>query len=235
MALTIAETTEGIDGLMCLRYYSRMRMLYQLLPSLLQAESPRVISIFAPGHEGRLFPEDLSLRSSSHYSLFNNISHVCFMTTLFFEEIVSRNPKLSCLHVMPGLVKTAEWENGKFPGWFKWLMKWIILPLITPFTTSLEECGDRSLFHLISGMYPSRAVGQNSDTMKRAEEQGLAVAEGTDGKLGSGVYAVHENSEILSKIPSIYEPWRKKDMSHAIWEHTLDAFTAVEQGRLFEG
>lgn len=220
---------------MCLRYYSRMRMLYNLLPVLVRAEHSRVISIFAPTCEGRLYPDDLSLRSPSHYSVFTGISHVSFMTTFFFEEIVAQNPTLSCLHVFPGLVKTAEFENGLFPGWLKWFFKWIMLPLLTPFTVSIDECGERSLFQSISEMYPARAIGEDAGTANRLGEQGLTVATGTDGKVGSGVYAVNWNSEIMHKIPAIYEPWRKKDISQAVWEHTLAAFKAVEESRVFEG
>ena len=149
---------------MALRYYSRMRLLHNFLPLLLSSPSPRVVSIFAAGNEGKLYPSDLSLRS--HYGLFNNISHVAFMTTFFFEGIVARNPSVSCVHVYPGLVKTAEFQNGLFPNWLKWFFKWIFLPLITPLCVPLQECGERNLFHSTSAKYPSpQRSGEDSATM----------------------------------------------------------------------
>lgn len=134
---------------MALRYYSRMLLLHKLLPVLIRSTSPRVVSVFAPGKEGNFFPSDLSLRS--HYSIFNNISHVAFMTTFFFEAVVARYPSISCVHEYPGLVKTAEFQNGLFSFWLKWCFRWIMFPLITPFCVPVTECGERNLFHCTSG------------------------------------------------------------------------------------
>src|SRR5690349_19855820 len=112
---------------MTLRYYSRMRLLSQLLPLLLPSPSPPTISDCAANREARVHPTDLSLRT--HYGLFTNISHVAFMTTFFFSALSAQHPTLSCLHVYPGLVKTAEFENGLFPRWMKWFFRWVMLPL----------------------------------------------------------------------------------------------------------
>jgi hypothetical protein len=216
---------------MTLRYYSRMRLLHNFLPLLLRSPSPRVVSILAAGHEGKLYPSDFSLRS--HYGLFNNISHVAFMTTFFFEGIVARNPSVSCLHVFPGLVKTAEFENGLFPDWLKWFFKWIFLPLITPFCVPVQECGERNLFHSTSSKYPSpRRSDENSPTMIALSE-GFEVASGVDGERGSGIYAVDWNGEVLKKSESVYRGWREKGMNEKVWEHTMKAFEVIKRGEVF--
>ena len=216
---------------MCLRYYSRMRLAHDLLPLLLRADRPRIVSIFAAGHEVNFYPEDLSLRS--HYGLINNVSHVVFMTTFFFEALVAQNMKISCLHVFPGLVKTAEFENGLFPGWLKWSFKWIMLPLITPWCISVEECGERNLYHSTSERYPARdRHGTATTTTKHGSTE---VVVGVDGTFGSGVYAVSSSGESIRRREGVYEQLRKKDMGKVVWEHTMDAFKAVEEGRVFQG
>ena len=208
-----------------------MRLLHNLLPLLQRSVSPRIISIFAAGHEGNFYPEDLSLRT--HYGLFNNISHVAFMTTFFFEEVVAQHPKLSCLHVYPGLVKTSEFENGLFPAWLKWFFKWIMLPLLTPWCISLSRCGEIQLTNCTSSRYPA-PVAYGADVAARGAGNVDAVV-GVDGKRGSGVYAVNWNGETFRKSEAVYDKWRKKDMRKLVWDHTMDAFKAVEEGRVFEG
>src|ERR1700721_2032313 len=82
----LSETSEGLDTLMALRYYSRMRLLHNFLPLLLRSPSPRVVSILAAGHEGKLYPSDLSLRS--HYGLSTTFSTAPFSQTLFSQRHV---------------------------------------------------------------------------------------------------------------------------------------------------
>ena len=218
---------------MCLRYYSRMRLLYKLLPLLTKAPDPRVVSILAAGKEGMLYPEDLSLRQ--HYGLFNNMSHVAYMTTFFFEGIVEQHPSISCLHVYPGLVKTAEFENGLFPQWLKWFFAWIFLPLITPLCISVQECGERNLFHSTSAMYPGAHSSASAASHLTPVPVGSHVVTGVDGKVGSGVYCVDWNGEIINRCESVFRTWREKGMNKKVWEHTMVAFKTIENGDVFEG
>ena len=208
-----------------------MRLLYNLLPLLERSPSARVVSIFAAGYEGNLYPSDLSLRS--HYGVFNNISHVAFMTTFFFEEIVARNRSVSCIHVFPGLVKTAEFENGLFPDWLKWIFKWIFLPLITPLTLSVLECGERNLFHSTSAKYPAPQPSDQGGPAMVPLPKGVEIATGVDGQKGSGVYAVDWNGEIMRKLEGVYRGWREKGLREKVWEHTMKVFEAVEKGEIF--
>jgi hypothetical protein len=216
---------------MTLRYYSRMRLFYNLTPLLLQSPCPRVISILAAGKEGNLFPADLSLRS--HYGIFNNISHAAFMTTFFFESMVARYPSISCLHVYPGLVKTAEFENGLFPDWVKWIFKWIMLPLITPLCISVKECGERNLFHCTSTKYAASNAQDGAATETTALLGGVDVATGVDGERASGVYAVNWNGEVIKSSERVYKSWREKGTREIVWEHTMKAFETIENRQVF--
>jgi hypothetical protein len=225
------DTDEGLDTLMSLRYYSRMRLLYNLTPLLLHSRSPRVLSIFAAGKEAKFFPADLSLRS--HYNTLNSISHVAFMTTFFFESVAAKYPSISCLHVYPGLVKTEEFENGLFPGWVKWWFKWIMLPLITPLCVSVEECGERNLFHCTSAKYPAANPLDSGVTEVEALPGRVEVATGVDGERASGVYAVDWNGEVVKSNEAVYKRWRDDGIRNAVWEHTMKAFEASETRQVF--
>jgi len=155
------------------------------------------------------------------------------MTTFFFEAIVARNPSVSCVHVFPGLVKTPEFQNGLFPNWLKWFFKWILLPLITPFTIPVQECGERNLFHSTSAKYPSPQHSDNNGPTMIALSEGFEVASGVDGKRGSGIYAVDWNGEVFKKVESVYKDWKEKGMTEKVWEHTTSAFEVIERGEVF--
>lgn len=72
-----------------------------------------------------------------------------------------------------------------------------------------------------SERYPAQEVAGTKD-----------VAVGTDGKLGSGVYAVDEHGEnnVNSKA---YEKFDKDEMRVKVWEHTVKAFEVIEAGKVF--
>ncbi|KAM5344386.1 hypothetical protein ACJ41O_012923 [Fusarium nematophilum] len=82
---------DGTDKLLSLRYYSRMRIIINLLPLLEKAASPRVISVFAPdkGERG-LHLDDLGLEK--RYGMFLGVSHASFMNTFFMEELSVLHP-----------------------------------------------------------------------------------------------------------------------------------------------
>lgn len=152
------------------------------------------------------------------------------MTTFFFEAVVARYPSISCVHEYPGLVKTAEFQNGLFPFWLKWCFRWIMFPLITPFCVPVTECGERNLFHCTSGKYKAP---DSRDPRVRSLPSEAEVATGTDGVRRSGVYAVDWDGEVITRCEDTYRDWREKGMREVIWEHTLRAFEASEKGQIF--
>jgi NAD(P)-dependent dehydrogenase (short-subunit alcohol dehydrogenase family) len=228
------ETSEGIDVLMCLRYYGRMRMLWKFLPLLQKSENAKVVSVFAPGREGKLYLDDLSLRNPAHFGIFSHISHASFMTTFFMEEISRRYENIALIHWYPGLVKTDEFQKGLFPAWFKFFTKWIMLPIITPFAVPVRECGERCLFVGSSGMYPSKRAGVVGKGLMMRLPEGREVAVGSDGSKGSGCYSVNWDGEVIGN-EKVYGKLRGEGVGEKIWVHTMRAFEEVEGGRKFEG
>jgi hypothetical protein len=73
------------------------------------------------------------------------------------------------------------------------IMMKVVFALIGPmiYIPNLE-CGERHLFLATSVMYPA---GTSEGTTEVPLPTGLAVARGTDGKSGSGVYSIDQFNE----------------------------------------
>lgn len=223
---------------MSLLYYSRMRFITQLLPLLLAAPVPaHVISIYAAGMESKLFPSDLSLREPGHYTFANCRSHAVYMKTLFMEAMAERHPgRLSLVHVFPSLVITEGFDKS-WPKWASLLFRWLVAPVIRPFSVAPAESGARMLF-LAGPKFPAR---QETGTVKLAEasatEEGGEIAMGTDGTRGSGAYAVNWDGETIpmKKTYNAYKDFRGEGLAGKVWDHTMSAFDASESGTVFAG
>src|SRR4051812_35988214 len=90
---SIAESTEGIDIPHALRYYTRLRFAYNLLPLLNASPSPRVISILAGGKESVLNFDDLEFRNN--FDGFKAAANGATQTTLAFEELAKTNSNIT--------------------------------------------------------------------------------------------------------------------------------------------
>lgn len=90
-----------MDALLSLRYYSRMRFIYNFLPQLNAAPNPRVVSCLAAGQEGKIFPDDLGLRQN--FGFINGTNASATYNTLALEHLASENPKVGFVHYFPSM------------------------------------------------------------------------------------------------------------------------------------
>ncbi|GAB7335047.1 hypothetical protein MBLNU13_g06905t1 [Cladosporium sp. NU13] len=224
--LTLADTAEGIDGTMARFYYSRMASITKLLPLLLESTLPAtVVSVYAAGMEGRLHPEDLSLRQPSHYSYFQARSHIVYMYTCFFEELAKRHRgKLRLVHVFPGLVVHKGMYSKDNPWWLRF-----VFTKVLPFfglDMDLEEVGHRMIALASTSIYPVLSPGETTISK--------SAVKGTDGEPGSGAYALNEKGE--SAYPTKrYANLDKQGLREKIWSHTNQALKQIRAGGKFEG
>ncbi|KAF5591106.1 hypothetical protein FPANT_5839 [Fusarium pseudoanthophilum] len=102
-------TEEKLDLCFALSFYIRMRLIERLLPMLMQAPHPRVLSVLAGGHEGPLFTTDgdIGLRKKGNYTAPRAVNQVTTLHSLAFIHFASHYPKVSWLHVHPGWVATT--------------------------------------------------------------------------------------------------------------------------------
>ncbi|KAI1847556.1 hypothetical protein JX265_000807 [Neoarthrinium moseri] len=220
------DTTEGIDGTMSLMYYSRMKAVMELLPLLLKSTLPAtVVSVYAAGLEGKLYPDDLSLRNLSKYSYVQARSHIVYMHTLFMEALSEKHPEsLRLIHAFPGLVVGPGFQNPEIPAWLRILTNWVVLPIFGRWiTTPPDECGTRIL-SLASSRYPPRPV----DWSRKLPD----VVPGTDGREGSGAYAIRANGEGIVNTAA-YSKFNKDEMKMKVWKHTCDALEIAGSGKVF--
>lgn len=212
---------------MSLMYYSRMRIITNLLPLLLKSKLPAtIVSVYAASMEVKLFPDDLSLRDLSHYSYSQARSHMCYMHTLFMETLAEPHPgKLSLVHIFPGLVLGPGFQNPELPAWFRVIWHWIFVPIFGRFVTvPPQECGERML-SLASSRYPAISGGTMHD-----DDNAIL---GTNGKPGGGVYSLTWNGE-SNYNKKAYEKIDKSQMREKVWNHTMKAFQVVEAGNVFD-
>jgi hypothetical protein len=217
---------------MSLMYYSRMRIVLQLLPLLLaSSRSATVVSVYAAGMEAKLFPDDLSLRDTKAYSYLQARSHMCYMHTLFFEALAQKHPgKLSLVHIFPGLVPGPGFHGPEVPLWFRIIFFWFVMPTVGRWVTvDPTECGERML-SLAGGLYPAAAAAASSDDGPPSGAG--AVIPGTDEGPDSGTYCLTWNGE--SNYPGKkYAVLDKKALRTRVWDHTVRAFEVIEKGVVF--
>jgi hypothetical protein len=229
----VTETTEGIETARALQFYSRQRLIMNLLPLLKQSVSPRVLSIFAAGDEGAIDLDDIDVKKPAQFPAAKALSSSVTMSALTLEEHAKANPTVSFVFEHPGIVRTGILD-GVFtsaPGalWYALQVpRYTIVPLfMAAVGQSPEEAGDKSLFLATSARYPP--ANEHSDAKKIAGfadlPAGVPWARTTvikDGK-GNGVYRVKADGEVCpdSKLLNGY---REKGIGKVVYDHMLGVF-----------
>lgn len=209
------ETTEGLDKITSIRYYARMRFLLNLLPLLEKAPSPRVVSVLAAGQEGKIFPDDMSLKDPKNYGVVNAGGIAATYNTLFMEQLQAQHPRISFVHTFPGLVRTNLFQTEHFGAAFKFLFNWIVMPTIGRFLfSSQEDAGARHLFAATSPMFAAAEPAE-----------ALAVA-GSNKVKGSGVYMLNEKVDSVQK-EKLLGPYRAQGMDKKVWDHTMGEYKRI--------
>ncbi|KAL8999362.1 MAG: hypothetical protein Q9169_001788 [Polycauliona sp. 2 TL-2023] len=215
------ETKEGLDTLLSLRYYSRLRFIHNLLPLLSLSPFPHIVSVLAGGKEGKIYEDDLELQHN--YGFLSCANHGTTMTSLAFEHLALENPNVAFVHNYPGYVATGIMQSG-----FSWpiaaLFKYILQPLLFFLAVPLPDCGDRQLFHATSNRYPP--LSSSSSGVEIPSE--LSIAKGSKGDVGGGFYIVGEDSEsAASGTGKLMADLRGRGLPEKVWEHTVGVFERV--------
>ncbi|KAE8371875.1 hypothetical protein BDV26DRAFT_302375 [Aspergillus bertholletiae] len=201
------ETKTGIDRNHILRYYSRMRFVYNLISSLEKSENPRVVSIYAAGKEVLLDEDNLDLKRSFSISASN--SYPATMTSLLFEVLATQYPTISFIHEFPGFVATPLLKHslGSIAGSVLGL-------LMKPLMMNSSESGEWNVFLSTSPSFPPK--GSDSSGMK-----GVRVARSPTGQIGDGVYLLNYNGKDVTN-QRIMEQLRASGFPSIVENHTLE-------------
>lgn len=238
LTFTPSTTTEGLDHVMSLDYYSRARFCMQLLPLLTASVLPsgaRIVSVLNPRFEGKLVLDDLACRKKESQGFMTMSSHIALLTIFFFENLAKRcEGRISATHIHPGIVLTGAVDTGKLPGWFVLLWKWVLEPCLRPWSLSFEECGARIIGYT-SPRFPGRAKdGSEHKKTVGIEEDRLEVAVAADGVAGGGAYKTKYDGETIPNKKAYHEA-RKMGMYESAWEHTMKIFDHIEKKGMYEG
>lgn len=140
--------------------------------------------------------------------------HEASITTLALEAHHNAAPEVSFVHNFPGAV-----ESGIARGEIGWLMRglktvWAVLgPLVH---IPLGEAGERHLFLCTSARF---SLGSEDRAAGVPLVEGLALARGTDGQEGSGVYSIDANGESVGpRILKLLARFRSEGMVERVRE-----------------
>ncbi|OCK84609.1 NAD(P)-binding protein, partial [Lepidopterella palustris CBS 459.81] len=216
------ESSEELDKVTAIRFYSRMRFLVTLAPLLRASSSPRVITVLASGQEGQLWPDDFRLKD--HYSLINAGGASSSMTTLFLEEFAKKpgNEKMSFVHIYPGMVGGTGLKITGLGPWLQRLVDWVVVPLMKLFGYTIEEAGERVLFAATSEKFRRVESGEGVGI------QGQGVAKGSDGEAGSGVYLVQGDSSVITGGKAL-KKLREEGVGEKLYQHTMEELERIEK------
>lgn len=214
------ETSEGLHAFTALNIYSRMRFIINLLPLLRGAPSlRRVISVGGGTKEGPIDMNDLQARNISMTKL---RPHLTTMITLLLESIAKQAPEVSFIHDYPGAVKSGLLREVKGAGMlFMKAVMTVVGPLLY---IPNEESGKFHLFLATSARYPAKVGDANGIPLG----EGVAVARGTDGAEGSGIYSVDEHGENAKPVvQELLARFRKEGIADKLWSHLQEEFARI--------
>ncbi|KAK0482712.1 hypothetical protein IW261DRAFT_1469365 [Armillaria novae-zelandiae] len=144
------ETAEGIDKLLGLRYYSRFKYTYELLPLLKNAkeagEDASVLSVLASGLGRAIDVNDLGLKHS--YQAYKAMLASFSYNDIMVEEFAKRDPDIAFTHICPGLVNTP---GTRLTHWALRFLSPLISLLVWLAAISPEESAEYMLFALFDG------------------------------------------------------------------------------------
>ncbi|CAI6341283.1 unnamed protein product [Periconia digitata] len=148
-------TEEGLESCFAVSYYSRLRLISNLLPLLHKSPTPRILSILNGTKEKKINEADIGLKK--HWGIAAVVNHTTMCTSLAFDHLASTasHNHLTFLHVTPGLVSTDTPRTGR-PSKSNGLFWWALIStfqivsgwIITCFGMSAKESGERHAYEL---------------------------------------------------------------------------------------
>ncbi|KAJ4393400.1 hypothetical protein N0V93_002610 [Gnomoniopsis smithogilvyi] len=223
------NTEEGINYLIALTYFGRLRFAANLLPLLQKASGlRRIVSAFAGAKEGHLYQDAWKQGQEDKVPMSGARGHAVSMMTLGLEMLAKRSPDVSFIHDFPGSVATnlIRQESGTLMQVMKYVFKFVgALGLSGKFTPT-EEVGERHTFYCTSAKFPP-AKGQGASAGVDLPT-GVSVAKGVDDQIGSGTYSVDGQSESAdANVMKLLAEYRRDGTAEKLWAYTESEWKRV--------
>jgi hypothetical protein len=199
---------------MALVHHSRARFMQNLMPLLRASTSlRRIVTVFTGTKEGPIIVSDFQGRN---IPLLATRGHGSSILTLSLEALAAMTPDVSFIHCFRGPVKT---NIGCDVTGMMLVMKAVFTVIGPIVNVPIEESRARHLFLAASAKYPASVGAAEVAGVPLAGA--VAVAVGTDGKAGSGVYSINMDGESAgTKAVELLAKLRKEEMVEKMWEHT---------------
>ncbi|KAI0421198.1 NAD(P)-binding protein [Xylaria grammica] len=209
-----SKTAEGLHLLAALNYYARIRFITNLLPLIRQAPSlRRVVTVGGGGHEDELDRTDFPAFNIPAEKL---RGHLTSLVTLGIEAVAQNAPEVGFVHDYPGTVRTKLLDN--MPEERLKTLKFV----------PIDESGQRHLFLATSAKFPP-ANGVAAGGVPLGD--GVEVAVGTSGEVGSGVYSIGADCEGVSPgVLKLLHDLRERGLVQEVSRHTEDEFRQIMAG-----
>ncbi|CZT05436.1 uncharacterized protein RCO7_08500 [Rhynchosporium graminicola] len=215
------ESEEGIDIPHALRYYSRLRFIYNLIPLLKASLLPRVISILAGGEESAIDIHDLEVKN--YFTFIKAAENGTTQTTLAFEELAKTNPEITFIHKYPGFVNSGVIDRllASAAGLYAipaYVARWTMVPIANLFSMTVDEAGERVLFLATSSRFPA---SRTTETVGVPLPSGVNLADASVIKDGvsNGVYRLLANDGSAKESP-VMVGYRQDRTDKLVWEET---------------
>ncbi|AEO58291.1 hypothetical protein MYCTH_2305531 [Thermothelomyces thermophilus ATCC 42464] len=200
--------------------------------------------------KGRHGKDDNSSSSNSNNNNKSHLlqlrAHTSSMMTLALESLALEAPDVSFVHSSPGCVRThlgREVRAASAVGLVQVVLNKVVGPMVA---VGPDEAGERQLYLATSGRFPparcggrarysgagggsgSGGNGTGTAGVELREGDGVAVARGTDARVGSGVYSVDSEGEPQGvKAGETMRRLREADLVRRLWLHTVGEFIRV--------
>jgi hypothetical protein len=190
------DTGEGLELCFTLSYYSRLRLVSNLLPLLNRSPHPRVLSILNGTREKRINEEDIGLETK--WGIMAVVDHSTLFTSLAFDHLAAQSEnKITFIHDTPGFVST-DTPRTSFPsiedGYLWWafvsFMQVVTGWYIRHFGMAVKESGERHAYYLTSDMF------------------------------GPGSWRVNKESEIVPDNSTLKD-YQNRGWAEKIWDYTI--------------
>ncbi|KAL1892337.1 hypothetical protein Sste5346_007075 [Sporothrix stenoceras] len=214
-----AVTSEGISLAASLGMHSRTRFILNLLPLLQRATTlKRVVCVMAATCEG---PIDMDNLAGIGFPLRQRRDQFASAQTLLLEKIQENFADaldIGFVHDVPGVVQSGITRDAEGFG-----MKVLIgvTNLLGPLIrTPIDECAEMHLFYSTSARFASSKGGAASDGVSL--QNGLEVARGSIGKMGSGVYTISNKGEPSPpRVDEVLAGLRSDGTAKKLWDIIL--------------
>lgn len=173
------------------------------------------MSVYAGTKEGPVFLDHLE--NYDKIPVIKGRGHAASLVTLGMETLAAMAPDVTLMHTYPGPVKSGIGrELQGITGTIARVVFGVFGPL---FNVPTEESGAYHLFFATSAKYPSKDSKGVQEGVPLGDN--IAIARGTDGKSGSGMYCVDQKGESAgTNVEQLLQSFRDDGTKEKVWKHT---------------